>query len=162
MTEATPESPSQIRNEILEQHREIEALLARVEEVAKRVLEQDFAKESRPGAIRELRELASDLYQRFERHLDFEDRHLVPALREADAWGEERARRVECEHRDQRALLAFLIERLEDAGQTSSAMAHQLRGFVATVRDDMAHEEKAVLSDKILRDDVVSIDAFAG
>jgi len=83
-------------------------------------------------------------------------------VRAIDAWGPERAQQIEEEHQDQRELLRFVLERLEDRSAPVQLLAEQLRSFVGAVRDDMQYEERAVLSEAVLRDDVVAIDVVTG
>ena len=55
-----------------------------------------------------------------------------------------------------------MLERLEDRSAPVQLLAEQLRSFVGAVRDDMQYEERAVLSEAVLRDDVVAIDVVTG
>ena len=80
--------PSEVRRMILDDHEWLRTQLAEVDDLARRVLEGES------GLVERLREIGTTLQTRFLEHLDLEDRHLLPALRDADAWGEERASRV--------------------------------------------------------------------
>jgi iron-sulfur cluster repair protein YtfE (RIC family) len=147
-------NPSEVREMILADHREIRQLLERVEELT--------APESGVERLAELRERGRALHDKFIRHLELEDRYLVPAVRDADGWGEERARQITEEHRQQRELLADVLHQLRDATAVPAALRRSLRSFVEAMRADMIHEEKAVLRDDILRDDVVAVNVEAG
>jgi WS/DGAT/MGAT family acyltransferase len=151
-----PQTASELREAILAQHAVLSELLDAVETAAARVQGGD-------GSVLELlRERARELHDRMSEHLEFEDRCLVPTVRAVEAWGPERARQIDEEHVDQRELLAFVLGRLEDRGSPVQLLAEQLRSFVGAVRDDMHYEEEAVLSDELLRDDVVAVDAVTG
>ena len=90
------ERPSSVRQRILDDHEALRVLLAEVEELVRGTRAGD------PDAAATLPERGRALRAKFLDHLALEDAHLVPALRAADAWGEERARRVEKEHAEQR------------------------------------------------------------
>jgi hypothetical protein len=94
--------------------------------------------------------------------MGFEELHLARALRAADAWGRERAERLEREHREQRELLAHALDGLEDEGRPPQLLARSLVDLVRLLEDDMSGEEQALLDPRVLRDDVVSIDAEGG
>ncbi len=147
-------NPSEVREMILADHQEIRQLLERVEELA--------GPEAGAERMAELRERGRALHDKFVRHLDLEDRYLVPAVRDADGWGEERARQITEEHRQQRELLADILDQLRDATVVPAMLRRSLRDFIEAMRTDMVHEEKAVLRDDILRDDVVAVNVEAG
>jgi hypothetical protein len=86
----------------------------------------------------------------------------VPALREADGWGDERAARVSAEHAEQRQRMEVLLRHLADLDEPAAWIAAELATLVRDLLVDMEHEEQAVLSEDLLRDDPVSIDMEAG
>ena len=155
-SENAPRTPSELRRTVLAQHAELSKLLDTVAAAARRVQGGD-------GSVLDLlRDCGRELHERMSEHLDYEDRWLVPAMRELDAWGTERARSIDEEHRDQRELLSFVLSRLEDRKAPVQLLADQLLSFVAAMRDDMQFEEAAVLREDLLRDDVVSVGATSG
>jgi len=147
--------PGQVRVRILEEHVELRGLLARLQRAALAVTETP----SLSGALRtELEQFMS----RFSDHLALEDEILVPTLRNIDAWGEERARRVELEHAEQRATIRALLDGLRDPNVAAAQLAQDVLALAAELHTDMAHEEEAVLHEDLLRDDVVAIDLQTG
>ena len=96
------------------------------------------------------------------RHMRWEDRHLGPALLDADAWGEERLARLRGDHREQREILAHSLERLRDSNRPGVLVTSDLRDLILMLRDDMEEEERDLLDPRVLRDDVVAIDLEAG
>jgi hemerythrin-like domain-containing protein len=150
------ERPSAVRQRILDDHEALRVLLAEVEELVRRTRTGDTA------AAEALPERGRALRARFLDHLALEDAHLVPALRAADAWGEERAQRVAVEHAEQRERMQALLEHMESPTRSMDQLAEELASLVADLRADMEGEEQAVLSENLLRDDVVSIDLEAG
>jgi len=155
-TSPDPGNASALREAVLEQHAVLSELLDAVEVAARRVQGGDGS------VLQLLRDRGRELHARMSEHLEFEDRCLVPVVRAIDAWGPERAQQIEEEHQDQRELLRFVLERLEDRSAPVQLLAEQLRSFVGAVRDDMQYEERAVLSEAVLRDDVVAIDVVTG
>ena len=148
--------PSEIRTLILEDHVWLRGEFAKVDGLARRVLEGE------EGLEEELRRRGEEIRGRFLRHLALEDAYLVPALREADSWGEERARRVEVEHAEQRADMDRLLEDLRDRQRPADEIAKELRELVTALLTDMEQEEASCLDPRVLRDDVVVIDAEGG
>jgi iron-sulfur cluster repair protein YtfE (RIC family) len=142
--------PSEIRQRILDDH----ALLRRMFADLQGLL---GAPAGAPPPD-EVRELGAALRQRFLAHLELEERLLVPALREADAWGEQRAGKVAREHALQRAQLDRLLDHLRDATRAPAELARELGALVNELEVDMEHEERTALSPSLLRDDVVAVD----
>lgn len=149
-------NPSQVRETILEQHAALRERLAELRELAADATSGDAAGADllREAGLRVLTMLGS--------HLDFEDLHLLPALREADAWGEERAKLVTREHAEQRELFDYTVARLRDTSRPSRLLARQIETLVEAILEDMNEEEKTMLDENLLRDDVVGIDVEAG
>ncbi len=148
--------PSAVRKRILEDHVVIRGHLSAVDGLARRALAGE------EGLEAELRRAGETLRERFLEHLTLEDTHLVPALRDADAWGDERAARVEKEHAEQRAQMEELLADLRDSRRGVVEIAQELLDLVNALVADMEHEERAVLDPEILRDDVVAIRSEGG
>jgi hemerythrin-like domain-containing protein len=148
--------PSEVRERILIDHQRIRGLVAEVEALAERV------RAGRVELCSKLRERGTALYEQLCRHLDLEDVVLAGALRKVDAWGEERAEELEIEHSEQRELLAYLLQRLDDSSQPATLLVEDLIQFTALLRDDMKREERDLLSEELLRDDVIGIDVNSG
>jgi len=148
--------PSEVRHRILRDHEGLRARLTRVESLA-RALSQDEQRQ-----VGDLREASETLLSILREHMRWEDRYLVPALRESDAWGEERAERFEQEHREQRELLAWVVAELQEQQKPPVILAAHIRDLMETLRADMDEEEEFFLDPDVLRDDVVSIDMTTG
>ncbi len=148
--------PSEVRQRILNDHQVIKIMVSEVRDLALRI---QVGEEHLSGR---LRERARILYQHFCRHIDLEDVILVGALRDADAWGEERAEELRNEHREQREVLTYLLDRLLDRTQPQILTVVDLLNFTAWLRDDMRHEEETILHEDLLRDDVVGIHVNSG
>jgi iron-sulfur cluster repair protein YtfE (RIC family) len=148
--------PSQVRSTILEDHAHLREQLDALEALAQGLV----AGRTEPlvEALAALRRMK----RRFFDHLDLEEAIMVPALRDADAWGPERAQLVLDEHRDQRAELEALVVELNRADTTPDVVGQRILVWIEALRVDMVHEEKAVLHPDLLRDDVVAIDLEAG
>lgn len=144
--------PSQVRRAVLEEHGRLRVLLEEIEALVER-FEKGDAQVHGP-----LRDKGIELHDALCAHLDHEDDILAPALRDADAAGARAARRLADEHREQRELFAFLLGRLRDSARPTVLLAREMRNFVDLIRIDMQHEEEHELSEKVLRDDVLSVE----
>ena len=148
--------PSEVRQRILHDHQLIKIIVSEVRDLALPIqIGEEYLSER-------LRERARNLYERFCQHIDLEDVILVGALRDADAWGEERAEELRNEHREQREVLTYLLERLLDPTQPQILIVNDLLNFTAWLRDDMRHEEETILHEDLLRDDAVGIHVNSG
>ena len=136
-------SPSEVREQILVQHMALRGMLERLEVRARMLLQG-----KRQGAAA-LREEFQVFGHHLREHLELEERSLVPALREADAWGEERVARFEEEHTRQREIMDGLARAGTDSPYEFALMTW---GFVRLLLEDMAEEEKVSLNERVLRD----------
>ena len=150
--------PSEVRARVLEDHEGLRADLDRLEGLAQRVRRDDCSERD----VDALRSDAQTLLDKLRVHMQWEDRYLLPALRSADAWGEERAKRLVDDHREQRALLDFILERLLDDGRPDELVFSDVFGLIAFLRLDMAEEESGFVDESLLRDDVIGIEVETG
>ena len=148
--------PSEIRLRILDDHQTIRGMLLSLERAALGVSDGES---QLAGPMRLEGEV---LLEHLLEHMSWEDRHLRPALVEADAWGRERAERLDRDHREQRDLLRYALASVEDQSRPALVIARQLIDLVRLLREDMEDEERLLVNDKVLRDDVVAIDAETG
>ena len=146
----TVRSAGAVRDRILEEHRAIRAHLLKVQGLV------PGAARGIPGTYHDLVEAASDLVRTFRAHLATEDRVLAPVLETIDAWGPVRRERLEDEHRRQREELEALAEQLRNADRFDPDLVAAVDALVAELLADM-EEERHVLSDQLLRDDVVVV-----
>ncbi|UCE86380.1 MAG: hemerythrin domain-containing protein, partial [Deltaproteobacteria bacterium] len=89
---------NEVRQRILSDHDALREVLSRVEALATRVA-------SGEPLVAALRNQGCALHQSLCDHVDWEDTNLEPLLRMAGPRGEERARQLAREHREQRELL---------------------------------------------------------
>lgn len=145
-------NPSEVRNRVLADHELLRERLARIEILARTVLE------GRVGAASELRDHAAELGVELSNHFDLEDDILVEVLRNADPWGPERVARLQEDHARQRQMLAQLRQSAGDVGRPDLELALTARGFVQLMFEDMEEEERLLLSEDLLRDDIIALD----
>ena len=143
--------PSQVRRMILDDHRWLRELLADARATARRVETGDHALCGR------LREISQTMRERFLGHLALEEQYLVPVLRDADAWGAERAERLLTEHAGQRERFATLLEALRQPCGDCPVLARNVRSLADDLLADMEQEETALLAERVLRDDPVVV-----
>lgn len=148
--------PSEIRRKVLADHTFLRGMLASLESLAREVLEGNRR------LVGALRLEGEGLLETLQRHMAWEEQHMAPALREADAWGQARVDRLFDDHREQREMLANALERLRDPTRPPVLLARNLLDLVSLIREDMADEEQCALDESVLRDDVIAIDAEAG
>ena len=148
--------PSEVRQRILNDHQIIGIMVSEIRDFALRVQAGEEHLSAR------LRECGQNLYERFCQHIDLEDAILIGALRDVDAWGEERADELKIEHQEQREVLTYLLERLLDPSQSQILMVNDLLNFTTWLSEDMKHEEETLLHEDVLRDDVVGIHVHSG
>jgi iron-sulfur cluster repair protein YtfE (RIC family) len=142
--------PSRVRKRVLADHQALRRQLQELEASAGRAREIG-------GDACQLRREAEALVTTLAEHMHWEDRFLAPALRAADAWGEERAALLATDHREQRELLADVIEKLRDPDRPAQVVIDNVLDLVALLRDDMEGEEATLLDPRVLRDDVITI-----
>jgi hypothetical protein len=148
--------PSEIRRRILDDHETIRAMLVSVERVAREVLAGDSGQKS------SLRFQGETLLSRLGEHMAWEDRYLRPALLDTPGFGEARAERLDRDHAEQRELLGYALASLADASRPALVVARNLLDLVALLRADMADEEHHLVSEKVLRDDVIATEVESG
>jgi len=148
--------PSEIRRQILSDHETLSAMISSIERLSLEVVEGER------HLVGALRLEGQTFLERLLEHMYWEDRYLRPALCEADAWGRERAERLDREHAEQRETLTFALATLEDQSRPAVLIARNLLDLVKLLREDMRDEEDSLLDERVLRDDVIAIDAEGG
>lgn len=154
MIQHTPR-PSEIRLLILAQHEELRVMYAELDALLPRVRAGDADCE------RTLREHCRRLYQLLLRHIAVEDTLLAPALRETDGFGPVRAEDLLLEHDRQRRLLRYALSSI-DEGTNGTTLVRSIPALLVSLREDMAHEERDLLSTELLRDDTIGVDTCTG
>jgi len=146
----------EIRTRIIDDHVAIRGMLLSIEDLANGVL----------GGLRRLagpmRLEGESLLDHLATHMHWEDVHLAPALRKADAWGDERAAQLDLDHAEQRELLTHALARVEDPSRPAALVARNLLDLIELLREDMVEEERTLLDERVLRDDVVGIAVETG
>jgi hypothetical protein len=137
---------SRLRERILSDHEYLRGLLQEVDREAFRV-----AQGAEEG-IGRLRALGLQLLGRFREHLALEDRVLAPALLRAGPAGRDRAARLGADHREQRELLDYVLDKLRDPSRPGAVLAAEWRSLVELLLDDMAQEELTILERELLAD----------
>jgi Hemerythrin HHE cation binding domain len=144
--------PSMVRNQVLEQHTELRALLVRA-------VADAAPNGSPPGEVdaERLRTTARELCQRFHAHLTFEQEALAPVFAVLDSWGPERVMDMHVEHTRQRRELDALLGRFE-AGEGIEQMTFALRGLAVDLLRDMEEEEASCLRASLMSADSLTVE----
>lgn len=145
------ESAEAVRESVLAQHEALRPVLRDLAATAQDAERGDAAASAAVG------DACARLRTDFERHLAFEEQHLIPALRASDPYGGERARVVLEEHARQRQELATLVD-LSTTEHDARTVALALQSFIADIVQDMRHEERDLLGPEALRDDPLVAD----
>jgi len=147
--------PGEVRETVLRDHVALRGLLSRVEALADRVAADETWR------VRDLREAAESLLDTLARHMEWEDRHLAPVLRDTDAGGGERESQLHGDHAEQREVLSHALERLHDEGRPAALVARNLLDLVTLIREDMEDEEVSLLDSEAPRNTATGVDAEA-
>ena len=143
------------REAILAQHHRIRALLTRARGVAEAALDGSApTSDAVASAIGDIRTI-------MEVHLAFEEKSLLPILREDPPLGPERAARLLDEHRRQRETLSTL-HREACAFPDLAILPAKLAFLTEWLLADMNEEERSLLVPEVVRDDVVVVDQSSG
>lgn len=146
-------APSAVRQRIIREHADLDAMMRRLEELARAVTSGDRS------AVEELRAGARGLYERLRTHIDLEDRILAPALRDTPGFGEVREEQLLKHHAEQRAAIDGHLEVLDEL--LGPALADQILVFIDDIRQDIASEANDLLKPELLKDDLIQVE-FAG
>ena len=139
------------RRKILrDQHFHLRGTIAAAQTAARNLL----AARAAPG---ELQQAVSALKNELLAHLADEEKLLEPVLATIDAWGPVRAGLLRAEHAHQRAVLAVLTE--PSAWPAATLVAGRTLSLCDDLLVDMEFEERELINEKVLRDDVILLDA---
>ena len=133
----SPATPDEIRTRIRSEHAQISALLARVEALSERVGDDDTQ------SVVALRDELVTLGKVLLEHLHYEE-YQLPSLAEGgnvDQMAEDMRR----EHQAQREIFDSVIRELDETA-VGSKLLIGVRELSRAIRDDMAHEERELLS----------------
>lgn len=149
-----PLMPSEVRTKVLSQHREIEQMLSE--------LEAGVAQLGQGGVDAEqVKRAAYALRGILELHMNFEEAHMVPAIKEADGFGPERVRHLHADHAQQRQELDRLVDTIREARSPDDLTA-SVKRLADMLRNDIEEEEREYVTDKLLRDNIIPTDTFGG
>ena len=143
------------RGAILAQHERIRELLGRARGVAEAALD------GQPPTADAVASAIGDIRAIMDVHLAFEEKSLLPILRDDPPLGPERADRLLDEHRRQRATLATLHTEA-CAFPELPMLAAKLAFLTEWLLADMNEEERSLLIPEVVRDDVVIVDQNSG
>lgn len=131
-----------LRKDLLEQHAEIRRLVASVE----------AGLDQRVGST-ELNQRLTALREAVQAHNEAEESTLKPILETIDAWGPARVEALVSEHHAEHE---GVLAKLEPG---AGADGEKLKALLQELVTHLAREEKTLLTEKLLRDDVIQLDA---
>jgi hemerythrin-like domain-containing protein len=133
----SPATPDEIRARIRSEHAQISALLARVEALSERVTGDDTK------SVIALRDELVALGEVLLAHLHYEE-YQLPSLAKEDEV-DEMVEGMHREHQAQREIFDSVIHELDETA-VGSKLVIGVRELSRAIRDDMAHEERELLS----------------
>ena len=95
-------------------------------------------------------------------HMQTEDEVLVPELAEADTAGEVATRQVEQHHTADLDLLARVFHLLSDPDTPPAGWVEAFRDLIGQVRAEIDQENRELLTNPVVQDPIVPVDAVAG
>ncbi|HZR09851.1 MAG TPA: hemerythrin domain-containing protein [Myxococcales bacterium] len=140
------------RQTLHSQHQQLRGVIAEVREAALEVLGTE------PAECGALRMRISGLRDDLERHLVTEEALLGPVLERLDAWGPVRLDLLRAEHAHQRAVLSLLRSE-RAAALPPLVLARRVLGLLDDLIADMEAEDRDLLDPRVLRDDIIQLDA---
>lgn len=143
------------RRSILIQHQRIRELLEHARAVAERALDQvDQPHDAVASAI-------GDIRTTMDIHMRYEEKVLVDIFNDDLPLGPVRVERLLEDHKKQRATLAGLHDEAR-RGPRVPMLAAKLAFLASWLLDDMAEEERNLLTPDAVRDDIVAVDQSDG
>lgn len=135
----------EIRKQALSDHVALRRTLGRLESLASRILA------GHESHSRALRSEAIGFLDALLVHMEWEDLHLAPALREIGARGEYLAAKLTREHMEQRELLRHILRGLSDLARPGCIVARNLLDLCGLLRDEMVDEEEMLINAQLPR-----------
>ena len=146
-------TPGEIRNEMLGQHTEMRAMIARATELIGRLRAGEHVRLA-------LQETLGTLADAAHAHNAREEELLRDIIPNVDAWGPARATVMDEQHKlEHQALHAALQSSVNDDDDAACAATETLLNRMLRHMD---REEEAFLSEEVLRDDTVITNYFGG
>lgn len=149
-----PMTASEVRARVLEEHRRLRTLLVQTQGLAR-------AAALEATAVPSLRASTRTLLLELSLHLDSEEEILMPLIAELPGYGDVLVAQMREEHAEQRRELRALHERTM-RNDVEGTLPEAVDDFVLRLFRDMRAEERCLLDENVLRDDVIVIDKFCG
>jgi hypothetical protein len=139
------------RTTLVQQHRQIRTIITTVQRAAIELADGT-------GAALDLRDHIAGLRLAMELHLAAEEVLLGPVLERIDAWGPERLALLREDHAHQRGVLAELSSE-RACNLPSDRYARRTLQMLEEILTDLEGEDRDLLDAKVLRDDIIQLDA---
>lgn len=147
--------PSEVRATVLGEHRKLRAQLAALIVLAKEVRSDLTRGQELLDGCNALRESLRSVQ-------DLEEKLLVPALSEADAWGDVRIERLFQLQKMQCDAVKSTLSLLTHDELPVLVRASAVIALGEEVERELTTEDRELLSPEVLRDDVITIGGNAG
>lgn len=110
------------------------------------------------GPAEPLHEQILSLTEELQAHMATEEALLGPVLEKLDAWGPVRLDLMRAEHAHQRGVMAFLRSKAAST-LPGAELARRTLKLLDDILADMDAEDRDLLDARVLRDDVIQLDA---
>lgn len=140
-------APSVVRQIILNEHNQLREKLS--------AIETSINTKGFPNLATLVQEMISFLLK----HMENEEKILLPSLKDIDAWGAVRVDRLNKDHKEQRQEIQNLLDLLKREKIAQSIPAVQK--FVSQLLLDIVQEEQDFLSSDLLKDDPITVGTFS-
>jgi hypothetical protein len=136
--------PGELHTRIVDDHRALRGLLEALERRAQQVLDGELP------LVGPLRTDGEALCRRMLDRMDWEDENLAPVLASLEARGTAMEAKLAKDHHEQRELMGYLMEGLQDQNRPPLVIARNLLDLARTLRRDMEDEEQTLRDARIL------------
>ena len=147
-------TPLEIRRLMLSEHQRIRTRLTELLSATKKLLPAG------PRGVKRVLRLTRELARQLTAQIALEADVLVPALRNADAWGDIRADKLIAQLRSRRKALSALRKSI--ASNDHAVLRTEIDTYVEARSRGMIRAERDTLSPGVLRDDITGIDVSGG
>ncbi len=151
MVSASARTNTQLCDHLLTEHGELRALIGACERVAREIL-------AGATTVRPLLARVVDLLEAVEEHNDSEEAALRPLLLEVDCFGQVRIDQMIDDHLAEHSWLRQILREAVEI-EVPDRAARAALDAMQLLREHMSEEEAEFLNKRVLKDDLIPIDA---
>lgn len=142
-----------LREELLRQHQQVRRLVSHARRLSTRIGNGGTV----AAEANRLRNVIAELKSTLDSHWRFENESLEPILGTLDAWGPERIKRMQADHRAEHEAMAGAMA-MVDKATTPRKLAVTTRAMTDVLLAHIEDEERYLLSRSVLTYEIIRID----